>query len=59
MCLICFASTALIVAGATSGGGVTALVARNFFNGRKQRKPKEQKYERSSNENASRGRVGS
>ena len=59
MCPICFASTALLVASATSAGGVTALAARNFVNGRKQRKRKEQKYEHSSNRNGSRSRVGS
>jgi hypothetical protein len=59
MCPICFASTALLVASATSGGGVTALVATKFFNGRKQRKPKEQKYEHITNKNGSRSRVGS
>ena len=59
MCPICFASTALLIASATSAGGVTALAAMNFFNGRKQREPKEQQYEHSSNKNRSRSCAGS
>jgi DNA-binding transcriptional ArsR family regulator len=43
---LCFASALLVVAGATSGGGMTALVAKSFMKEKKQqRKSKEPKYE--------------
>lgn len=58
MCPVCVASTALLIAKATSGG-VTALAARNFFKGRKLRRGKEQKYEHSSSNEESRSGVRS
>jgi hypothetical protein len=58
MCPVCFASALLVVAGATSGGGMTALVAKNFIKDKKQqRKSREPKYENRSN--GTRSRVAS
>jgi hypothetical protein len=59
MCPGCVASIALMTAGASSGGGLAALVLNKFFRNKQTKTSKREKNETSRTKIESRNRVGS